>query len=317
MLIETNNVEQWAGMLGSSTTPLQLDWAADAFRAQLQPVPLTPALSIVRIAASSSVLSRTGDLIKQSPMDEVSLSIHTRGSAIARQDTRESRIQTGGGFFLDQNEPFQITTPEGSDSYLLKLDRRTLAAEHGALAPTAYAISPAAPVLRVLSSLVAEIAQMSDDLSGEDRDVLAHTATDLVASIARTVSAGHRLNPTGRQALLLQLQTDVRDGLGDPDLSPGNLALRNHISKRYVHSLFGDIQTSPATYIREQRIAAAAKMLADHRYVGLSVAAVAYRFGFRDDSTFIRIFRRYRGCTPGDYRAQHTLESARAEVAPR
>ena len=56
---------------------------------------------------------------------------------------------------------------------------------------------------------------------------------------------------------------------------------------------------SPGEYLRECRLERAAGLLRDRR---LSLADIAARAGFVDQSHFTRSFRRGFGCTPGAWR---------------
>ena len=72
------------------------------------------------------------------------------------------------------------------------------------------------------------------------------------------------------------------------------------ISKRYLHELFGDTNQTVSQFIREERLIAARDMIAGA--VRLSMAEIAYRFGFSDQAQFSRLFRAKFGMTPSDWR---------------
>jgi AraC-like DNA-binding protein len=97
----------------------------------------------------------------------------------------------------------------------------------------------------------------------------------------------------------------VREHLADPNLQVRELARRHHVSVSHVYTLFERIGTTPAAYLREQRLLAAQVMLSDPRYAWLATSDIAAAVGFVERRTFERAFRRQHGMTPGTWRREH------------
>lgn len=76
------------------------------------------------------------------------------------------------------------------------------------------------------------------------------------------------------------------------------------VSLRFTAELFSADGTSPAAFIRAERLRAAHRILADPRYATLTVSAIAARCGFTDRTTFTRAFVRAYGLTPAEVRAE-------------
>ncbi len=73
------------------------------------------------------------------------------------------------------------------------------------------------------------------------------------------------------------------------------------VSPDHLARCFADAcGSTPARWIQQQRIAAAAEELAD----GATIEHAATRLGFADRAHFTRVFRRVTGSTPGAYRAR-------------
>lgn len=68
-------------------------------------------------------------------------------------------------------------------------------------------------------------------------------------------------------------------------------------------SPFRDLSTSPAAYIREQRLERARRSLGDPRRRDFAMAAVAAQCGFTDTTTFTRAFRRAYDVTSAEFRS--------------
>jgi AraC-like DNA-binding protein len=56
-------------------------------------------------------------------------------------------------------------------------------------------------------------------------------------------------------------------------------------------------------YINKVRLERAADMLVQNEY---SISTIARGVGFEDTNYFIKLFKSTYGCTPGEYRKQHT-----------
>ncbi len=92
----------------------------------------------------------------------------------------------------------------------------------------------------------------------------------------------------------------LRDNALMSDLSVSEVCRKYMISetgfRRYFGELFG---TSPIKYINEIRIREAEKLLIGTK---MRVEDIAYRCGFNDVKYFSRVFSKYRGCPPSEFR---------------
>lgn len=91
-----------------------------------------------------------------------------------------------------------------------------------------------------------------------------------------------------RDRLYHDVRATINANAADPQLSPGLLASRHHVSLRLLQSVIADHNDSPAHLIRSARLLLAKGLILD----GCSVATAAYRSGFTDLSTFSRNFKR-------------------------
>jgi AraC family transcriptional activator FtrA len=87
----------------------------------------------------------------------------------------------------------------------------------------------------------------------------------------------------------------------DEDLSVEALAARTAMSGRsFVRHFTAATGTTPAAWVREQRVRCAEELLEN---TGATIASVARRCGFGSTDTLRRHFRRVRGVGPEAYRA--------------
>lgn len=132
-------------------------------------------------------------------------------------------------------------------------------------------------------------------------DISHHRQRDRLACQRRWADADidrHSLpDRFGAERPLDALTLYIRDRVTDPTLSPQVLARAFHVSVRTIQLTFADAGTSPARYIRQERLNYARLLLAD----GLPVAVTGRRAGFADTGTFARAFRRQFGISPSAY----------------
>lgn len=103
------------------------------------------------------------------------------------------------------------------------------------------------------------------------------------------------------------LREHIRHNLADTDLTVANLANRYHVSVRQVHAVFARAGTTPAGFVRLQRLAAARQLLADPACARRTIAGVAAAVGFTELRTFERAFQRQYGTTPARWRRDQCL----------
>ncbi|MEU3609685.1 AraC family transcriptional regulator [Streptomyces sp. NPDC035033] len=106
-----------------------------------------------------------------------------------------------------------------------------------------------------------------------------------------------------RHHLMLHIQEHIRERLADPGLTPNAVAAHHHVSLRYLQRIFQENGTSPARWIRDERLARCRSELLDPRLDHLPVSAIGERAGLYQASHFSRLFRERYGVTPRDYRA--------------
>jgi PAS domain S-box-containing protein len=100
-----------------------------------------------------------------------------------------------------------------------------------------------------------------------------------------------------REQLIDRVRTFITENALDPHLDPTVVARNHHISLRLLQGLFADEGSSPARFIRDQRLIHARGLLSD----GESISRAGMLSGFSDLGTFTRAFRRRFGCTPSTF----------------
>ncbi|MDF2230978.1 helix-turn-helix domain-containing protein [Albimonas sp. CAU 1670] len=200
-------------------------------------------------------------------------------------------------------------------------------------------------VLKVKASSVRSRIGPTDRIAALNFDATSGVASYFVDMVRTTGAHVDHLSPTARAAagmhllelLCLAIRSDdrvldsnvssiraahlhraeqyIRDNLKDPELGPAQVAEACGISLRYLQRLFAEREQSINGFIRDKRLNRCAEELrAGGR--AASVAEIAYRWGFSDQSRFSRLYKSRFGCTPTDTRRAAAAERASALVAP-
>lgn len=238
--------------------------------------------------------------------EEYLVTVPRRSPVEFRQLGREIRCDPGGFILERGDEPYRFSYGAPNDLSVLKVSKRALAEK--LRDPDRFC----ARIIDARSGLPSLLTTMMDQLhslplsEGQAAAMLGRQMIEVLAlalderlgeddSVRTSVRAGH----------LRRAEQIIRHHLANPDLSPEFVAEACGISKRYLHELFSDTNKTVSQFIREERLIAARDAIAAARSV--SLAEIAYRFGFSDQAQFSRLFRSMFGVTPSDWRRNPTL----------
>ena len=103
-------------------------------------------------------------------------------------------------------------------------------------------------------------------------------------------------------AQLLRIKRIIRARCTTPGYSVAACAAEAGLSERYIHRLFSGDEDSFGSYLINQRLNTATRMLRHPGSAHLPLATIAIETGFADPSHFTRAFRARHGMTPGEWR---------------
>lgn len=303
-VVVASSADEWAQMISESFVPLSLGDVADTFRGSVEQTVLFPGVTVTDVHTHGrSIVRRTQRLTKAEPREAYVFSLHLDGSGTVIQGDREAVLRPGAGALYDTARPYQLDFPTSTREIVLQMPRRVLRDRVVGVDDACGRALPARhPATRLLAAFLRELASASPELEEEHRAELAWTGVELLATALRAALGEERTFLNGRQALLHAMKIYVREHLSDPDLTTATLAQRHGISMRYAADLFAEAETSPAAFIRGQRLHAAYRALADPRQAHRTAASIAAQYGFADRTTFTRAFVRHYGITPAELR---------------
>ncbi|MGI5346959.1 helix-turn-helix domain-containing protein [Streptomyces sp. CA-250714] len=265
------------------------------------------------MAYSSFCSIRTPKLIRVSDPECLQFALVRSGPHVIEQNRRNAPARPGELLLFDSSRPFDSYAD--GEALLLQFPRRLLPLRTRRLDPVISRPIPGRQgTARLLSDFLASVAG-GGNRTEQDATQLGTVALDLAAAVlADQLDRAADVHPDSRQrALYLRITAFVQHRLGDPALTPGEVAAAHHISLRSLHRLFQQHGTSIGAWIRGQRLERCLHDLADPRKRRTPIHAIAARWGFPRPADFTRTFRAAYGITPSDYRHQE-LQAHQADV---
>ncbi|GAA1239768.1 helix-turn-helix domain-containing protein [Pseudonocardia alaniniphila] len=223
-----------------------------------------------------------------------------------RQRGRSAELVAGTGILIEARSPSERTSQSEARLLTLHFSRELLPLRTTEITDAcARSADSAAPATRMLSGYLGRLLDLADDLTASQRLDAGRAAIELLTMVLRNVAPSVPGGDGPEDVLLDMMRTHVREHLADPELRVEELARRHHVSVRHAYRLFTRVGTTPAAYLREQRLLAAQAMLSDPRHARLRLSHIAAAVGFLDIRTFERAFRRQYGMTPCGWRREH------------
>ncbi|MET9440488.1 helix-turn-helix domain-containing protein [Streptomyces sp. NPDC006610] len=219
------------------------------------------------------------------------------------QDGRWSVASGSRIVCYDSSRPYRVLMPEPFRIVTLRLPHQLigLTAKEAELL-TARAWYGSQGLGALMSDLLVGLERYGEEIETAI-DLLGGSVAGLAAALfAERIRAVAAEQGVDRNALMLTIQGHIRARLADPDLSPLTVARHHNVSLRYLQKLFHERGTSPARWIRSERLARCRSELDDPGLDHLSIALIGERSGFYEASHFSRLFREEYGISPREYR---------------
>ncbi|MCX5401670.1 AraC family transcriptional regulator [Streptomyces sp. NBC_00102] len=239
------------------------------------------------------------------------VALHVSGTAAVVRGGTEVLLEPGGIVFCG---PGTLVLPRPGDPYrmtVFHVPRRLMPITDAELrrvmgVPLSCAEGVGGLVSHFLSVLAAgrelDRPRTGDRLVANAVEILAVLVTGFVGAQGTdstdSADSGTRM--------VARITNHIELHLADPDLSPRSIARAHHISVRYLHKLFQGEGTTVSRLVLRRRLEACRRELVGSPRRGLTVAAVAHRWGFVSPSHFSRAFRDAYGVSPSEWQASGT-----------
>lgn len=293
---------QWQSVVSDTFFPLETTMADQpSFSGDLQ----TWNLGIVGL----SQMRCDGILYKRHKrhfLDEVEssllITIPRLGNVGFNQNARQATCSPGE-FLVERGDlPYEFWHEQTNELLVLKVSSESVRARIG---PTdrigALSFDGTAGVANYFLDVVKTTAQHVDMLDEDARSAAGKHILDLLClAIRRDDRVLDSNSSTIRAAHLHRAEQFIRNNLSNEDLSSSLVAEACNVSLRYLQQLFLDADKSITGFIRAKRLVRAREDLCVES--ATTIAEIAHRWGFSDQSQFNKAYRAQFGCTPTETR---------------
>jgi AraC-like DNA-binding protein len=295
--------DHWRHLVAQSFVPLSVETdRPDAFRGRMRSRVLDR-MCLVEISASGHRVHRTPALLAQSDQRYFKLSLQLEGSGLLIQDNREAVLRPGDLAIYDTNRPYTLAFEEQARMMVVMFPHDSLALPPDYVGQlSAVRLAGGDGLAGIVGPFLSQLAERFEALSGPSGSRLAANALDLVSTMLHSELDMARDSMKPQVLLATSVREYIEANLADPQLSPASIATAHFISTRHLHNVFHESGSTVASWIRSQRLERIRRDLRDPLHNGLSVGAVAARWGFLDAAHFSRSFRDAYGLSPSDWR---------------
>ena len=267
---------------------------------------------VVHVIDGAAVIDRPVRMIRQADPEIYRLMLHLEGTDLMTQDGRVAALARHGMALFDSSRPFRVHLQPGRDNIhryaMLTFPRTLLAVDPRAVrAATGLRLDGTGPLGSLVHDFVTHLARDVDRYRAADGARLATTVLDLLTVwMAGELDAGPVPPEARGRTLLAQSQAFIAEHLADPMLSPHAVADAHHVSLRTLQGIFAGQGLTVTGWIRQRRLEACRRDLANPRLASVAVATVGRRWGFANAAHFSRLFRQAYGMSPRAFRADVT-----------
>ncbi|MGO4584040.1 helix-turn-helix domain-containing protein [Arthrobacter sp. 2RAF6] len=298
----TNSPATWVRMISDNFISLKVSDATADFQGSLHRVELG-GVRLTRVGTTNSRVLRTDEAARADACDDLLILMSLSGNAVVRQEDREIILRPGAASVHVANRPYELAFDGSSRVLVLQAPRRIVPSSE-LLSVERRRVATDNAMTRVYRAFATETLDVADQLSQSEHDELGATAAGLALSVLGAVPDRFASSAEGYRYVLATAQSFIRAHLSNPELSPALVADSQHVSLRTLQLAFAVFDSSPAAFIRAERLDLSRRLLADPRYATLSVSQIAWRVGYPEVNVFIRSFKRQYGTTPGQWRRE-------------
>ena len=314
---DVSRKDEWVALLSSGYARLHADPAADMpFHGELQ-IALLDEIAVGTISGTVKTFSRTAPDIAAENTDNVVLFWNAGACPIRiEQGGRSVELAEGSSVLIEQCEPSWVkVAAETCNLLALQAPRRRVRSRFPGLDDRFMTPMSGRSATMLLMRAYANVLL---EQSPAGNALLARFAPehiiDLIAAAVDTTRTDDGKDKGGIGAEIAQrrgivaarlhaIKMDIREHLGNSDLSISLMAARHGISPRYIRTLFESDHTTFTDFVLNQRLEHVHRRLVDPRFASHMISTIAFEAGFGDLSYFNHAFRRRYGATPSEIRA--------------
>jgi AraC-like DNA-binding protein len=290
----------WVDTICKSFLEIDIDSPnRDGFHGRLEERALGPA-TLYLVEADTQTIRRTPARIAHSRYAGYFLLQLRTGQLRFQQYGREAFVDPGDCVLVDCSAPYRLECLPATRSVALRFPQEWL--KNWVPAPESFAGRPFRSGNGWSTALSAALASLDTD-GAEDLALPPGVVAEQIAALLALAAGPSAQAASGSGKLLNRIRCTMRNRCHEAGLTPGAVADEHNISKRYLHYLFAQTDTTFRSELMRMRLDAAHRLLSDRRYSALTVGEVAARCGFVEPSHFTRRFRKAFGAGPTEFRS--------------
>ncbi|MGW4768316.1 helix-turn-helix domain-containing protein [Nocardia sp. NPDC004278] len=231
--------------------------------------------------------------------ERVGLGVQLTGSGTFSHCGADQVLSVGELSLTDgtSTSDYSSTGIGGSKVVIFDYDQLALPVETVRSAATRLQSSP---LYGLVTAHIAALGAEGDIEPGPARIMLKSATTQLVRALITTAAADPRQHGDLHDTLYLRIAAYVEEHLGDPGLSPDQIARAHNISVRHLYNIWSARGISLSQWIIGTRLEGAYADLA-RQGRAVPIAVVAHRWGFTSPAHFTRRFRAAYGMSPREW----------------
>ncbi|WP_280818906.1 helix-turn-helix domain-containing protein [Methylobacterium platani] len=304
-------------MIGDHFMPIDCRQMGDAvFKAHLEAASIG-GMTVTRATVSGQSVNLTSEAASRgNKHDKLTATIRLSGTTRSSQNDRAAISHAGDVIVFDGRAPLAFEHTELTSSVTIELPRERIESVLGPASRFAgLNIGRDLPETTLVQTFFSDLIGMHEQLGPDIADRMAGIGADLiVAGLAARLGRGTPRDLQGN-VTVQRAKAYVSANLSDPTLDPARIAAAVGVSLPHLQHLFHERGRDVPDWLRQRRLALAARRLTDPRYAHLSIAALAERCGFPSPTRFSRQFRGRFDVPPGEYR-RASLQSIGRSTTP-
>lgn len=271
-------------------------------------------VGIFGISGTPQQLVRSARTLRRSPTESLKVCAVRRGRCVIEQSGREVMVTPGEFGLYDTGLPYRLTWQGAWECDVMTASPTALGipaqALHDARARTWSTATGAGAMLIQFMTTCAS-------LPGPTTVARNHLATAGASLLAGAIL--NDFEPVADDAEELfrsQVESYIDRCLHQPELSPANIAAAHHMSVRTLQRVFAGTGKGLSGLIRQRRLEAVRRDLADYRLSHLTIAEVAARWCLHDAQWLAKAFKAQFEISPSEFRklTAADLRSARPQT---
>lgn len=298
--LRSDKRHRWQEAISGLYAPLDVEiddipgFAGEISRAALGSLELT------RSVVGGEFSRRTRQHISGDVIDECLIVMVRQGPLTVTQFDRECELKSGSFSMLDLSEPYTLRHRGQTDSYFLKIPKRTLHIRLRDVAARCAVEYPGhAGIAAIGSDLIRSLGHHAGGTDAATTSALADHIVDFFGIMFEAAEGQlAESSSVARSAIHRRAIAHIDRHLSDPDLSPEAIATALRISLRYLHRAFEGSGQSVGSTIRSRRLTRCRDALLRGGATSRRISEIAMQYGFRNTSHFSTCFKAEFGVTP-------------------